>query len=112
MLAERAPRRRSPLTQEKPATLDELWALIHTGRAVDVLPEFMVSPMVGNGVCAIPLVDVGPFEFALARRAQDRRGVVSALFDTARRLDQEASGTATTAGAALPGDEETAAPAS
>ncbi len=77
------------LTEEKPLTLDELWALIRTGKAVDVLPDFMVAPMVGNGVCAVPLVGVAPFEFALARRANDTRAVLAALFDTARKLDRE-----------------------
>jgi DNA-binding transcriptional LysR family regulator len=77
------------LTEEKPLTLDELWALIHTGKAVDVLPDFMVAPMVGSGVCAIPLVDVPPFEFSLARRANDTRAVLAALFETARSLDRE-----------------------
>ncbi len=77
------------LTEEKPVTLDELWGLIRTGAAVAVVPEFMVPPIVGSGVCAIPLVDVAPFEFALARRADDNRAVLTALFDSARRLDQE-----------------------
>ena len=77
------------LTEERPLTLDDLWALIQTGKAVTVLPDFMVAPMVGSGVCAIPLVDVPPFEFALARRANDHRAVLAALFDTARTLDRE-----------------------
>ena len=77
------------LTQEKPLTLDELWTLIRTGKAITVLPEFMVAPMVGNGVCAIPLLDVAPFEFALARRSEDNRPLVAALFESARRLDRE-----------------------
>jgi DNA-binding transcriptional LysR family regulator len=63
-----------------PVTVDELWALIYAGKAIAVLPEFMVSPTAGDGVRAVPLTDVEPLEVGLARRADDARLVVENLF--------------------------------
>jgi DNA-binding transcriptional LysR family regulator len=68
------------VTSETPITLDEVWALISTGKAIAVLPEFMVLPTQGDGVRAIPLVDVEPVEVCLARRKDDTRETVSAMF--------------------------------
>jgi DNA-binding transcriptional LysR family regulator len=69
-----------PMTAEMPVTVDELWALIYAGKAIAVLPEFMVSPTAGDGVRAVPLADVEPLEVGLARRADDARLVVENLF--------------------------------
>jgi DNA-binding transcriptional LysR family regulator len=70
-----------PVTAETPLELDQLWTLIYSGRAIAVLPGFMLSATVGDGVRAIPLLDVEPVEVLLARRRADRREVVGALFD-------------------------------
>ena len=67
-------------TAETPMTLDETWALVSAGKAVAVLPEFMVAGTVGDGVRAIPLTDVEPLEVALARRREDQRATVMAFF--------------------------------
>jgi DNA-binding transcriptional LysR family regulator len=72
------------VTSETPITLDEVWALISSGKAIAVLPEFMVSPTQGDGVRAVPLVDVEPIEVCLARRREDSRATVSAMFDVVR----------------------------
>jgi DNA-binding transcriptional LysR family regulator len=68
---------------ETPTTLDEVWALVAAGKAISVLPEFMVDPTQGDGVRAIPLSDVDPVEVCLARRREDARATVSALFEVA-----------------------------
>jgi DNA-binding transcriptional LysR family regulator len=75
-----------PVTTETPLTLDEVWALVSTGKAVSVLPGFMVPPIEGHGVRAIPLSDVEPIAIGLARRRDDTRAVVGALFDVALDL--------------------------
>jgi hypothetical protein len=43
----------------------------------------MVRPAQGHGVRAVPLSDVEPLEVALARRRDDRREIVAALFEAA-----------------------------
>jgi DNA-binding transcriptional LysR family regulator len=73
----------SKFTKERPTTADEVWALVSAGKAISILPEFMVDPTQGHGVRAVPLSDVGPIEVALARRRDDMRGSVDALFDAA-----------------------------
>jgi DNA-binding transcriptional LysR family regulator len=72
------------VTQETPLTLDETWALIYAGKAVAVLPEFMVPPASGDGVRALPLTDVDPMPIGLARRRDDARLAITALFDLVR----------------------------
>ncbi|MEA2215710.1 MAG: hypothetical protein QOK19_1271 [Solirubrobacteraceae bacterium] len=67
---------------ETPLELDQLWTLIYSGSAIAVLPGFMLSATVGDGVRAIPLLDVEPLEVLLARRREDRREVVAALFES------------------------------
>lgn len=74
---------RLKVTKETPTTADEVWALVSAGKAISVLPEFMVDPAQGHGVRAIPLRDVEPVEIALVRRRDDQRTIVSALFDAA-----------------------------
>lgn len=70
-------------TREQPTTPDEVWALVAAGRAVAVLPEFMVAASQGDGVRAVPLSDVAPLEVALARRRDDTRTIVEDLFEAA-----------------------------
>ena len=77
------------VTAETPLTLDEVWALVHAGKAVSVLPRFMVTTAQGNGVRAIPLVDVEPVEVGIARREEDRRGVVLGLMEVAVEVAAE-----------------------
>jgi DNA-binding transcriptional LysR family regulator len=72
------------VTREMPLTLDDLWPLIHTGKAISVLPDFMVQQIAGDGVRAIPLIDVEPMELAMARRKDDTRPVLVALFEVVR----------------------------
>jgi DNA-binding transcriptional LysR family regulator len=71
------------MTREQPTSADEVWALVSAGKAISVLPEFMVRDAAGQGVRAIPLADVEPVEVALARRRDDDRRPVLALFAAA-----------------------------
>jgi DNA-binding transcriptional LysR family regulator len=80
-----------PPTAETPLGLDQLWALIYSGRAIAVLPGFMLSATVGDGVQAVPLRDVDPLEVVLARREADRRHVVDDLFELARESPETGS---------------------
>jgi DNA-binding transcriptional LysR family regulator len=73
-----------PVTREMPLTLDEVWALIHAGKAITVLPDFMVQQIAGDGVRAVPLVDVEPMELGMARRKDDTRPVLAAFFAVVR----------------------------
>jgi DNA-binding transcriptional LysR family regulator len=73
----------TPVTKERPTTADEVWALVSAGRAISVLPEFMVKGAIGHGVRALPLTDVEPVEVALARRRDDERETVLELFELA-----------------------------
>jgi DNA-binding transcriptional LysR family regulator len=70
------------LSESAPTSLDELWTLVSLGRAVAILPEFAVPRMQGDGVRAIPLVDVDPLEVCLALRREDVRPVVRDLLST------------------------------
>jgi DNA-binding transcriptional LysR family regulator len=63
--------------------LDGMWALVASGRAIGVLPEFMLSAAVGDGVRAVPLDEVEPLEVALVRRRGDARAAVLGLFELA-----------------------------
>jgi DNA-binding transcriptional LysR family regulator len=75
-----------PVTEETPLTLDEVWALVYAGKAVCVLPEFMVRSVEGDGVRAVPLSDVEPLEVAMVRRRDDERPMVTELFEIAADL--------------------------
>jgi len=77
-----------PVTQEKPGSVPELWALIASGTAIAVLPHFMALATVGAGVRAIPLTDVAPMPVAVARRCGDRREILDD-FVTALRAPAE-----------------------
>lgn len=70
-------------TREQPTTADEVWALVAAGKAISVLPEFMVAASLGDGVRAVPLSDVEPLEVALARRRDDSRAILDTLFAAA-----------------------------
>jgi DNA-binding transcriptional LysR family regulator len=70
-------------TKEKPTSTDEVWALVSSGKAISILPEFMVLTAQGYGVRAVPLSDVEPVEVALTRRRDDKRAIVAALFEAA-----------------------------
>ncbi len=74
---------RHSVTRETPTSLDDVWTLVARGKAISVLPEFMVRLTQGHGVRAIPLRDVEPIEVALARRRDDARAIVAALVDAA-----------------------------
>jgi DNA-binding transcriptional LysR family regulator len=74
---------RQEVTKERPTSADEVWALVSSGKAISVLPEFMVKGAQGHGVSAVPLSDVEPIEVALARRGDDMRPTVLALFAAA-----------------------------
>lgn len=71
------------VTKERPTSADEVWALVAAGKAISVLPGFMVAGAEGQGVRAVPLSDVDPVEVALVRRADDTRSTVLALFAAA-----------------------------
>ena len=75
-----------PVTEETPLTLDEVWALVYAGKAISVLPGFMVRSVEGDGVCAVPLADVEPLEIAMVRRGDDERPMVLELFEIAAEL--------------------------
>ena len=81
----------SSFTKEKPTSTDEVWALVSSGKAISILPEFMVRPTQGHGVSAVPLSDVEPLEVALVRRRDDSRAIVKALFEAAREAARDAT---------------------
>jgi len=72
------------VTKEQPTSADEVWALVSAGKAISVLPGFMLSASEGHGVRAVLLADVEPVEVALTRRRDDTRPTVLGLFDAAR----------------------------
>ena len=75
------------MTREQPTSADEVWALVSAGKAISVLPEFMVHGAAGQGVRAVRLADVEPVEVALARRCDDDRRPVMALFEAAEEAE-------------------------
>ena len=72
------------VTKEQPTSADEVWALVSAGKAISILPGFMVSGAEGHGVRAVLLADVEPVEVALTRRSDDTRPALIGLFDAAR----------------------------
>jgi DNA-binding transcriptional LysR family regulator len=80
------------VTKEQPTSADEVWALVSAGKAISILPGFMVSGALGHGVRAVPLADVEPVEVALTRRLDDERSAVLGLFDAAREEIEEEAG--------------------
>jgi DNA-binding transcriptional LysR family regulator len=75
-----------PVTRETPVTLDDLWTLIHAGKAISILPDFMVQQIASDGVRAVPLIDVEPLELAMARRREDTRPTLEAFFEIVREF--------------------------
>ena len=67
------------LTCEAPTSLDELWALVSRGKAIAILPLFMISRLQGDGVRAIPLARRRRIPVALACLRGDTRPVVREL---------------------------------
>ena len=78
------------VTRERPTSADDVWALVSAGKAIAVLPEFMVREAQGQGMRAVPLADVEPAEVALVRRRDDTRATVTALFEAASESADEA----------------------
>ncbi len=62
----------------------ELTALVRIGRVVAVLPRSLVTP-VAPGIVCVPVPDAGPSRIVLARRGDDQREHVTALFAAASR---------------------------
>ncbi|MET8554443.1 LysR family transcriptional regulator [Streptomyces sp. NPDC004959] len=62
----------------------ELTALVRIGRVVAVLPRSLVTPAAPGIVC-VPVPDAGPSRIVLARRGDDQREHVTALFAAASR---------------------------
>ncbi len=83
---------RPEVTKERPTSADEVWALVAAGKAISVLPGFMVAGAEGQGVRAVPLADVEPVDVALVRRADDTRATVLALFAAAAEGTEGAGG--------------------
>jgi DNA-binding transcriptional LysR family regulator len=81
-----------PVTRETPVTLDDLWTLIHAGKAISVLPDFMIQQIASDGVRAVPLIDVEPMELGMARRKDDTRPSLLALFEVVRDFGPAAGG--------------------
>jgi DNA-binding transcriptional LysR family regulator len=67
------------LASEAPTSLDELWALVSRGKAIAILPLFMISRLQGDGVRAIPLLGVDGIPVVLACLRGDARPVVREL---------------------------------
>ena len=72
------------VTSETPTSLDELWALIARGRAIAILPKFMIPRLQGDGLRAIPLVGVEELDVTLACLRGDARPAVRDLRATLR----------------------------
>lgn len=74
---------RPEVTKEQPTSAEEVWALLAAGKAIAVLPGFLVAGAEGQGVRAVPLADVEPVDVTLVRRADDTRATVLGLFTAA-----------------------------
>jgi DNA-binding transcriptional LysR family regulator len=80
------------LSEETPTSLDELWALVSRGRAIVILPEFMVARLQGDGARAIPLRDVDPLEVSVALLRGDERPAVRDLRSSLRDFALDGAG--------------------
>jgi len=66
-------------SSEAPVSIDELWALVSRGKAIAILPQFMMPRLQGDGVRAIPLAGVAPLEVSIACLRGDTRPVIRDL---------------------------------
>ncbi len=89
------------LAPEAPTSLDELWALVSRGKAIAILPVFMIPRLQGDGVRAIPLLGVDGIPVAVACLRGDTRPVL-------RELRSALDGLADETGAADPADRPAA----
>jgi DNA-binding transcriptional LysR family regulator len=78
------------LSAETPISLDELWAVVSRGRAIVILPQFMVARLQGDGLRAIPLLGVDPLAVSLLVARGDARPVIRALRATVEQMAREA----------------------
>jgi DNA-binding transcriptional LysR family regulator len=76
------------VTSETPTSLDELWALIARGRAIAILPQFMIPRLQGDGLRAIPLRGVEEIEVSLACLRGDARPAVRDLRASLRPAEE------------------------
>ena len=86
------------LTTEAPTSLDELWALVSRGKAIAILPLFMISHIQGDGVRAIPLAGIDGLHVALASLRGDRRPAIRDLRASLDGLPVVAAGASGDAG--------------
>jgi DNA-binding transcriptional LysR family regulator len=94
------------LSAETPTSLDELWALVSRNRAIVVLPEFMVARLQGDGVRAIPLLDVDPLEVSVAILRGDERPAVRDLRASLRDFALDSAGKSSAARRRQAGSEQ------
>ncbi len=87
------------LSAETPASLDELWAVVSRGRAIAILPQFMVARLQGDGLRAIPLLGIDPVEVSLLVARGDARPVIRTLRATVEQMARESELDAGPAGA-------------
>ena len=80
------------LASEAPTSLDELWALVSRGKAIAILPLFMISRLQGDGVRAIPLLGVDGIPVVLACLRGDARPVIRDLRASLEGLPLDALG--------------------
>ena len=80
------------LASETPTSVDELWALVSRGKAIVVLPLFMIPRIQGDGVRAILLEGVEPLEVVLACLRGDARPVIRDLRASLGGLRLDAEG--------------------
>lgn len=86
--------RRPRITHETPATPDEVWSLLASGRAVTAAPRWLAAAfealgLAGDGapVVARPLVDVEPFPLVIVRSRTPPNEHVHRLFAAAAALE-------------------------
>ena len=77
------------LSEETPTSLDELWAVVTRGRAIVILPQFMVARLQGDGLRAIPLLGVEALEVSLLVARGDGRPVIRMLHATVEQMARE-----------------------
>jgi DNA-binding transcriptional LysR family regulator len=76
---------RPPVSTEITRTVDEVVALIASGKAISVSPAFLVRIIARAGLVGVPVVDVRPFVMSLAWRADDTRDLVREFVDSVMR---------------------------